>query len=232
MRKVHSTATRLLYRFTAAAFWRCRRQSGTPAATASVTIGSLGLAGDQAKDGIPQEATLHLSARLEDALTGYLKNGSSPAGGSLFSGGRGVALLLLLVAGAGLVAWAVRKRPVVAAPLGAVGLAAAVIKNPEHLSRLGWGGFVTILILFSVVTAVLLFLCGLQFWSHLTPRDEEGEERDGKRRLEKKVSRVSTQHSIFSRGADMGSDHSVLPRRARSRATKAAYRCRTRYINA
>ena len=177
-RKVHRIAPLLLYRLTAAEFWRCRRQSWrTPAAIASVTIGSLGLAGDQAKDAIPREATLHLSAKLEDALTGYLKNGSSPAGDSLFSGGRGVALLLLLAAGAGLLAWAVRKRPAIAAPLGATGLAAAVIKNPEHLSRLSWGGFVFVLIIFSVVTAVLLYLCGCSFCTTSTPRDEEGEDR-------------------------------------------------------
>jgi uncharacterized membrane protein len=160
---------------------------GTSPAIASVTIGSLGLAGDQAKAGVPQEATLHLSAELEGALTGYLKSGSSPAGDSLFSGGRGVALFLLLAAGAGLLAWAIRKRPAIAAPLGATGLAAAVIKNPEHLSRLSWGGFVLVLIIFSAVTIVLLYLCWQQFLHQLSPRDEEGEGSDGKHRTESKA---------------------------------------------
>jgi heme/copper-type cytochrome/quinol oxidase subunit 2 len=75
----------------------------------------------------------------------------------------------------------------VAAPLGATGLAAAVIKNPEHLSRLSWGNFLFILIIFSVVAAVLLILCFMEFLDHDTPRDEEGEESDGKHRTEKKV---------------------------------------------
>jgi uncharacterized membrane protein len=159
--------------------------AGAP--TASVTIGSLGLPGYQARDATPSETTLHLSAGVEDALTHYLKNGSSAAGeNSLFSGGRGVALFLLLAAGAGLIAWAIRKRPAVAAPLSAAGLAAAVIKNPEYLSRLGRGSFVYVLILFSVVMVVLLFLSVREFLHHRTPRDEEGEESDGKQRMEKK----------------------------------------------
>jgi uncharacterized membrane protein len=160
---------------------------GTSPAIASVTIGNLGLAGDQAKNAIPQESTLHLSAKLEDALTGYLIKGGSPAGDSLFSGGRGLALFLLLAAGAGLLAWAVRKRPAVAAPLGAVGLAAAVIKNPEHLSRLSWGGFLFVLIIFSLVSLVLLILSFIEFLHRLSPRDEEGEEGDGKHRTESKA---------------------------------------------
>jgi len=96
-------------------------------------------------------------------------------------------LLLLFAAGAGLLAWAIRKRPAVAAPLGAAGLAAAVINNPEHLSRLGRGGFLFVLILFSVVTAVLLVLSVMEFLHHRTLRDEEGEESDGKHRMEKKA---------------------------------------------
>jgi len=160
---------------------------GTSPLTASIAIGSLGLTGDQAKSGVPQETTLHLSAKLEDALTGYLNKGGSPAGDSLFSGGRGFALFLLLAAGAGLLAWAVRRRPAIAAPLGATGLAAAVIKNPEYLSRLSWGNFLFVLIIFSVVTVVLLILCGIEFWRRFTPRDEEGETSDGKHRTESKV---------------------------------------------
>jgi hypothetical protein len=160
---------------------------GTSPAIASVAIGSLGFTGDQAKDAVPRETTLHLSAELEDALTRFLKNGSSAPGDSLFSGGRGVALFFLLAGGAGLIAWAIRRRPAIAAPLGATGLAAAVIKNPEHLSRLGWGDFLFVLIIFSVVTAVLLFLSGVEFWRHLSPRDEEGVESDGKHRTEKKA---------------------------------------------
>jgi hypothetical protein len=145
------------------------------------------LAGDQAKDALPREATLHLSTGLEDALTRYLKNGASIGENSFFSGGRGVALFLLLAVGAGLAAWAIRKRPAVAAPLSAAGLAAAVIKNPEHLSRLGHGSFVYVLILFSVIVAVLLGLCVMEFLDSRSPRDEEREESDGKHRMETKA---------------------------------------------
>jgi heme/copper-type cytochrome/quinol oxidase subunit 2 len=66
-------------------------------------------------------------------------------------------------------------------------LAAAVIKNPEHLSRLSWGGFFFVLIIFSAVTIVLLYLCRQQFLHHLSPRDEEGEGSDGKHRTESKA---------------------------------------------
>lgn len=83
----------------------------------------------------PGETTVRLSPELEKALASYF---NKPLGS-----GRGMSWItvVLIAIGAGLLIWAIARRPAAAPVIGAAELATLVIENAEHLSRPGGTDF-------------------------------------------------------------------------------------------
>ena len=84
------------------------------------------------------ETTLRLDPKVEEALLGQLKMSPRSEGDTRIGP---LGLTILVLAGGLLFWWAIKHRPSAAPLVGAGGLAMAMIKNAEHLSRSGGGYF-------------------------------------------------------------------------------------------
>lgn len=101
----------------------------------------------------PSQTTLRIAPELEKALQQFLEK-QQDSRGSPFPWGVAGVVVVILIAAAIIVAGRVAKEhPATAAPLGAAGLAAAAIKEADHLSRLDPSSFYFVLALFAAAGA-------------------------------------------------------------------------------
>jgi hypothetical protein len=143
-----------------------------------------------------KELTLRMSPALEGALLAFLANTvKAQAHFSWWPVGALGAIVLVVAIIA--LAWLLRKRPKEAAPLSALALAAAVLKDPEEFSHLSPLTFYLLFGLLVCVTIVLIVLCVWKFKLLLQTSDRQPDSSETAKESESPDAPLTIVFSVF-----------------------------------